>query len=98
MKSELRPRAVMRIEGGFAHICAWCADKPAADVWAAEQGLRPSHGICQACMPQLASDVIFEAGERCGAPDAAESAERGTASAAPSRLVAFSCRLGGATP
>lgn len=101
MRSELRPRAVMRIEGEFAHVCAWCPDKLDADAWVVAQGLRASHGICGACEPKLCTDVDFEAGERCVAPnpDACQgSAARGTASAAPARLVKFSCRSSRPTP
>lgn len=96
--SELRPFAVMRIEGEFAHICAWCPDKVDADAWASARGLKASHGICKACEPKLCTDVEFEAGERCVAPDSElerGAAARGTATDGPPRLVKFSCRLGG---
>lgn len=89
----MMPGAVMRVRAdGFAEICAWCSDKADADRWAETLGYRPSHGICEACQPKLGTDVIFEAGERCVAPD--HSAARGTATATPSRLVVFSCRMG----
>ncbi len=90
MRSEIRPQAVISVdrETGFARICAWCPDKAEADVWAEAEGLKASHGICLPCQPKLASDVTFEAGERCAAPSLAA---RGTATGVPSRLV-FSCR------
>ena len=31
MMSGLRPQALMRTEGEFAHICAWCPDKVDAE-------------------------------------------------------------------
>lgn len=98
MRTELRPRAVMRVEGGFAHICAWCSDKPDADAWAEARGLQPSHGLCPACQPKLASEVIFEAGERCAAPEEQSFAAASAPFGAPSCLVAFSCRMGGGRP
>lgn len=100
MRCDLRPRAVIRVDGPLAYICAWCPDKPAADVWAADRGLMASHGICQACKRSVATEVIFEAGERRVAHDPAQGPQatsaRETAPDQPSRLVVFSCRLGGA--
>lgn len=98
MKNELRPHAVIYVEGTTARICAWCPDKLDAEVWAEERVLTVSHGICPTCRPRLATEVIFEAGERCVAPDSAGAAERRTALGVPSRLVVFSCRLGGGKP
>lgn len=97
MKSELRPHAVMCVEGEVARICAWCPDKLDADAWAEARGLLTSHGICEACKAQLCTDVVFEAGERCAAPGETSLAAVSTPTGAPARLVVFSCRRGGAT-
>jgi hypothetical protein len=90
MRSGLRPHAVMRVEGAFAYICAWCPDLVDANAWAEARGLTGSHGICKTCTPKLCTEVVFEAGERCAAPtsDLLEgTTARGTASVVPS------CRL-----
>lgn len=84
------PSAVMRLRGdGFVDVCAWCPDKLDADAWARAHGLTVSRGICKTCAPKLATEVIFDAGERCAAPDLTGSAERGTASGVPSCVVVF---------
>lgn len=77
--------------GELVEICAWCPDKPETVARVVARGQRPSGGICPACKARLCSEVIFEAGERRAAPDSA----RETAPGEPSRLVEFSCRLGG---
>jgi len=57
------PQAVYRLRGdGTASICAYCDAKAEADAWAVAQGLRPSHGICEACVPKLTSEVVFDRG------------------------------------
>lgn len=91
------PPAVMRVEAGTAYICAWCDAKNAAEEWAEACGLLPSHGICETHKAELLGDIPFEAGARSDAPVAGTPAiaERITASVGPSRLVTFSCRLGG---
>lgn len=94
MRSELTPQAVIRIEPPIAVICAWCPDNADADEWAAGRGLIVTHGICPTCRPAVATEVIFEAGERCAAPGETSLAAASTSTVAPSRLV-FSCRIGG---
>ena len=63
------PAAVYRLRGdGTASICAHCDAKAAADAWAIAHGLKPSHGICPACVPKLLSEVVYEGGERVRPP------------------------------
>lgn len=91
------PRAMMRVRGGFAEVCAWCDTKNQADAWAEARGLKASHGICPACVPKcLGTEVIFDAGDiRRAAPTPQlheVSAERSTALGSRPRVVVFSCR------
>lgn len=41
--------AWLRIENGFAVLCAWCDDLHAAEARAQAAGLKTSHGICTDC-------------------------------------------------
>ena len=48
-----RPPAVVRVEKGFAYVCAWHRPAPtaarAAGSWARANGLQVSHTICPEC-------------------------------------------------
>ncbi len=90
------PTAWLRTEGSLAIVCAWCADQAAAEARAHRAGLSCSHTICPQCAAQFASEVTFEAGERCAASNPETgSAARGSAQGVPARLVTFSDRTGG---
>ena len=43
---------------GYARVCAWCRNKAEGDQWAFDQHLQVSHGICEACVKQQASDAV----------------------------------------
>jgi hypothetical protein len=93
----MTPQAVMEVRGdGFVRVCAYCPDKVAADAWVADRGLQATRSICRECAPLVASEVIFDAGVRRAAPLSGlpEIAARVTALSEPSRIVAFSCRMG----
>ena len=53
------PQAWMRVENGFAMICAWCPDKETADALATERGMAPSHGICDSCRVREDHAALF---------------------------------------
>jgi hypothetical protein len=54
-----RPKAVIYTRPDlWAAICAWCADKKEADVWAEENGYEVTHGICPNCIKKYKADSL----------------------------------------
>ncbi len=44
-----RPPSVMRVDGDYAYICAWCDTDSSGTRWAKDHALMTSHGICPTC-------------------------------------------------
>ena len=54
-----RPKAIQNLRPDMlAEICAWCADKEAADQWAEERGYDTTHGICPECLKKYKADSL----------------------------------------